>query len=115
MTFLWQMETELKTLLAVFAMCVLGTVSASGQSLGLAAANGQPSMIQMPEHPQQASQTGMAQERDILEHSTILYARGERPLWEVMPETPTTPLGDLARVLRQAHANVPKAIVVWKN
>ena|SRR5438270_11459503 len=106
----------MKSFLTVLAMCVFGAGSAAGQTLGnLSAANGQPAMFAMQDHPQHAIVTEMAHEEDLLEHSNITYARGERPLWEVMQETPTTPLGDMARALKHEHANAKKALLIWKN
>lgn len=106
----------MKTILTLFALCILGVGSAAGQTFAnLSPANGQPAMFAMPDHPEHASQAGMAVEQDLLEHSTITYARGERPLWEVMQEAPSTPLGDLARALKHEHANAKKALLIWKN
>jgi hypothetical protein len=104
----------MKTLLSVFVMCVLGCVGAMGQ-VGMSAANGPAQMLVLPDYPLHASQTGMAQANDLLEHSGSTSAHGERPLWEFMPEPQVTPLGDSARVIRSEHAKARKAVVVWKN
>lgn len=57
----------------------------------------------------------MGQEQNLLQRSTYLYARGERPLWESMPERVAMPLGDVARLLRQEHATAKKASRVVEN
>lgn len=106
----------MKTVLVVVAICIGSSIGTAGQTIAtMSALSAQPQMLSMQEHPLHASQTPLAQDQDLLEHSTILYERGERPLWEVMQERPTTPLGDIARALRQEHANSPKAVFIWKN
>ncbi len=77
--------------------------------------NGEPTMLTMPEHTHHASQTPMAEEKSILEHSDSVAAHGERPLWEVMQAAPFVCLGDAARDFKQEHATSRKASVVWVN
>jgi hypothetical protein len=106
----------MKTLFSILAICILGSASASAQAmLNGPMTNFQPQMLSIQDHPEHAAQVGMAPEQDLLEHQTILYERGERPLWEVMQGVHATPLGDVARALREQHAGAPKAVVVWKN
>jgi hypothetical protein len=57
----------------------------------------------------------MAPTQDLLGRFAYVYARGERPLWEVAPVSQAVPLGDVARMLRKEHATAKKADVVWEN
>jgi hypothetical protein len=100
-------------LLVVCLFCASGAFGQSGLVGGVL--NTQAQMFTMPEHPQHASQTGMAEEQNILEHSNSTWGHGERPLWELMPEPPFVSLGDVARSYRQEHASAKKASKVWKN
>jgi hypothetical protein len=72
-------------------------------------------MLVMPEHPQHASQTPLAEEQDLRERSTYIYAQGERPAWEFMPAPPFVPIAGLARTVRAEHAAAKKAVVIWKD
>jgi len=94
---------------AVFVFCFFCTTVALGQSAGGAM---MVSTVQMPDHPEHASQRAMGQEHSILEHSDFYYAQGERPLWEFQTLVHHAPLGDIARVLRQEHATAKKADIV---
>jgi hypothetical protein len=94
----------------LFLMCFLCATAALGQqSFTAAALSNEAQPLQMLGHPGHASQHAMAPEQSLLDSSTYVYAQGERPLWEVAPVTRTTPLGDVARVLRQEHATAKKA------
>lgn len=99
----------------VFAMCIFSGVGAVGQTIGGYLLNAQPQIFVMPEHPQHASQTGLAQEQDLREQSGITYGRGERPMWELMPPPPFVPIADLARILRDEHARAKKAVISWSD
>ena len=102
----------------LLGLCVFCTASAVGQTNGGTVMNSEVQMFEIPDHPQEASRHEMKQERDLLERSSSLSAQGERPLWEVMqemPASPVTPLGDLARALRNEHTAARKAIIVWNN
>lgn len=100
----------------IFGLCVFGPVAAAAQGISGSLANSQPQMLVFAEHPQHASQIGLAPEQDLRERSTYTFAHGERPLWELMPLPPPGPsLGDLARVFRSEHAMAKKAIAVWKD
>src|SRR5437763_15367527 len=95
----------MKKCLFLFWLCAFSAVGASAQLLSGYALNGQPQMLTIGDHPQHASLSGLAQEQDLLEHSTYTYAHGERPLWELMPlPPPGAPLGDIARAFRDEHA-----------
>jgi hypothetical protein len=101
----------MKNCFFLLAMCILASVGAAGQTIGSYFLNGQPQMLVMPEHPQHASQTPLAQEQDLREQATYTYAQGERPAWEFMPPPRFVPIADLARVLREEHARAKKAVV----
>ena len=88
---------------------------AVGQTMAGGLGGGQPQMLVIPDHPQHASQTGLAQEQCILERSESVYAHGERPLWEFMPPEPFVSIADVARAYRREHAMAKKAVIVWKN
>ena len=102
----------MKSCFFLFAICILGTVSAAGQTAGSYSLSAQPQMLVMPEHPQHASQTPLAQEQDLREQSTYIYAQGERPAWEFMPAPRFVPIADVARMLRDQHATAKKAVVI---
>jgi hypothetical protein len=99
----------------LLAVCILGSVGAAGQTVGSYWMNGQPQMLVMPEHPQHASQTPLAQDQDLRERSTYVYAQGERPAWEFMPAPAFVSIADLARTLKNQHAMAKKAVVVKKD
>jgi hypothetical protein len=101
----------MKSCFFLCAVCILASVGAAGQTASGYWLNGQPQMLVMPEHPQHASQTPLAQEQDLRERSTYVYAQGERPAWEFMPAPSFVPLADLARTLRDEHARVKKAVL----
>jgi hypothetical protein len=83
---------------------------ALGQSLATTSVSSEAQPLQMPSHPAHASQHAMAPEQSLLDNSSYVYAQGERPLWELMSPAPrATPLGDVARMLRQEHAAAKKA------
>ena len=104
----------MKSCFFLFVVCILGSVGAAGQSVGSSSLNSQPQMLVMPEHPQHASQTPLAQEQDLREQANYTYAQGERPAWEFMPAPRFVPLADLARTLRAEHAKA-KEVVVFRN
>lgn len=104
----------MKTLL--FALIIVCTTTVFGQAVGGGAVlSGQPMVFDVPSHPEHASQKSLANEQRVLIDGGLVIAQGERPLWEAMPETPVTPLGDTARLLRQEHAKAKKSAVVWVN
>jgi hypothetical protein len=104
----------MKTFFFLFVVCALSASAAAGQSIG-ATLSGEAHPLIVSGHPQHASQAGLSTGQNLMERSGSTSAHGERPLWEVMPLTPETPLGDSARALRKEHAAAKKAIAVWKN
>jgi hypothetical protein len=101
----------MKSYFFLFAVCMLASVSAAGQSIGSYSLSSQAQMLVMPEHPQHASQTPLAQEQDLREQATYTYAQGERPAWEFMPPPRFVPIADLARTLREEHSKAKKAVI----
>ncbi len=75
---------------------------------------GQPQPYRSPEHPANATVHALAPERWVLTGTTYTSAQGEKPAWE-LPQTRTTPLGDVARTLKEEHSKVKKAHVVYEN
>src|ERR1700722_1940349 len=75
-----------------------------------------PSQINVPEHPQHASQHAMADETSLLGNTQYSYAQGEQPLTDFATAKVEIPLGDVARAYRQGHVLDKKAkIVVSEN
>ena len=100
----------------LFAICFLFGTTAFGQSIYGGSLNSQPVVYQFPEHIQRAAYTDMGREENLLTKSGFTYARGERPLWEVMSDSSySVPLGDIARELKQEHAADKKSTIVWQN
>jgi len=87
----------MKTLLC--AAIVLAATAAFGQTASVIPS--QVSPIYVPDHPQHASQHGMAKEESVLENNCNVSAHGERPLWEFASPRVERPLGDIARELRR--------------
>ena len=83
-------------------LCFLCATTAFGQSATVLSNNPQP-MI-MADHAQHASQHSMAAETSLLDASTYSYAKGEVPLSDLGSIQYETPLGDVARAFRKAHA-----------
>jgi hypothetical protein len=105
------LEIVMKTTL--FASLLLCGTAAFGQAAGNAFSS-EPQPIQMQSHQQHASQQFMQADQSLLFTSNGNSSdRGERPLWEVGAKPPAEiPLGDVARSLRNQHANARKAIKV---
>lgn len=99
------MKTTLLTTL--FVLCFLTTAA-----LGQSTLSSEPQILQIPSHGLHASQRPMALEQNVLITSCNTSARGERPLWEVSKPAPEVPLGDVARLFRNQHATVKKAVMV---
>jgi hypothetical protein len=108
-------DQEMKNCFFLFLACIFPAVGAVGQTMSGYLLNAQPQIFVMPDHPQHASQTGLAQEQDLREQSAITYAHGERPTWELMPPPPFVPIADLARILRDEHARAKKAVISWND
>jgi hypothetical protein len=97
----------------IFALCFLcATAAAFGQTASVLSNNPQP--MQMPDHPQQASQHAMAQESSLLGASAYSYAQGEQPVVDFGTLPRETPLGDIARAYRKEHTTVAKAVKVFE-
>ena len=107
-------QTQMKTLM--FALCILCASVAWGQSAaGASAMSAEPVITQFYSHPRPAVQSGMAVEARVLERSTAVSGRGVLPLWEFATVSHETPLGDIARELRQQHETSKKAARVVTN
>jgi hypothetical protein len=104
----------MKTFSLLFVVSVCCAVSAVGQVSGNSLSS-QVQVFTMPDHSEHATQTSLAAGQNLMERSGSSYAKGERPLWEVMPLAPETPLGDSARAIRKEHAAARKAVIVWMN
>lgn len=105
----------MKTGFLLFVLCLGGAAVASAQNIGSSIGSGRPQMIVIQDDAQHASQVPMAMEHDLREQGGSSWAQGERPLWEVMPEVPRIPLGDVAREFKKEHEAVRKAPFVWVN
>jgi hypothetical protein len=102
----------MKTLLcAVFLLC---TSAAFAQTVS-GAISSQVTVFQMPSHPEHATYAPLGREQNLSEHCAYIYAKGERPLWEVAPVKEEVPLGDIARALKEDHQKAPKAEFVKEN
>jgi hypothetical protein len=108
------METKMKTYFFSFVVTTICVVGAAGQT-NLATLSSQPYVYTAPSHTQHATQTSMPSGQNLMERGGTTAAQGERPLWEVMPLAPETPLGDSAREVRKEHAAAKKARIVWSN
>jgi len=97
----------MKTLGLVF--CLFAVTVAVGQTASLISGEAHP--LQIPDHPEHASQQSLGQERSLLTSHAFVIATGERPLWEVAGHTAETPLGDIARQLKREHATAKKAVM----
>lgn len=91
---------------------LLATSAAFAQYAG--SINSQPQPYHSPENPAHASVHALAPERSVLSGTNYTSAQGERHAWE-LPQTPSTPLGDIARVLKEEHSKVKKARFVYEN
>jgi glucose/arabinose dehydrogenase len=102
----------------IFALCLLLTTAAFGQSLKQPSLSNQPQGRAVPSHPRHAGPQPMAQEVSLLGGSRQVSARGANPLWESarVPDgarvSDAMPLGDVARLLREQHATAKKATIV---
>jgi hypothetical protein len=94
-----------------FSTLAVGQVSILG-AVGMSA---QPQPLQFYSNPQHATHHPMGQEQSLLQPTAYSHAQGERPLWEVAKLPAATPLGDVARALREEHMAVKKSEVVWVN
>jgi hypothetical protein len=97
-------------------LILLAVLFCAAAAFGQAGAlSNQPTVLQIPDHPQRAAYTPLAGEQPLVGGSseTYTYARGERPLWEFGPvSAPPVPLGDVARAYRKEKQLAKKAAVV---
>ena len=102
------------TLLVTLAALFLLSAAAQGQACaGYASViSSEPQVLQMPSHQLRATQQLLNGEQNILFTSQNPWGKGERPLWEVSKPKPEVPLGDVARMFREQHATVKKAVKV---
>jgi len=106
--------SAMKTTLFVLCLFCAAGAFAQGGIQGSVLSN-EVSIFHMPSHVERASRQSVTQGQSLLEASGSSYARGEKPLWEVAPQTTVVPLGDTARALRKQHAEAKKATIVWNN
>jgi len=106
--------SAMKTTLFVLCLFCAAGAFAQGGIQGSVLSN-EVSIFHMPSHVEHASRQSVTQGQSLLEASGSSYARGEKPLWEVAPQTAVVPLGDTARALRKQHAETKKATIVWNN
>ena len=103
------------------ALCVLGILCFAGAAFGQAGGSvgsglsAEPIIYDFQSHPARALQQGMGQRQDLMEQSINVRAHGVIPLWEVATPSRMIPLGDSARMLKQAHTSAKKAEIVWNN
>ena len=98
----------MKTIL--FTMCLLFASAAFAQSY--------PSMspLEFGDHAYHAAPHSWAAPSSILGGNNVTVATGEMPLADIpMPQIHETPLGDVARQVRQEKLFAKKAQVVWEN
>ena len=97
----------MKTLLLGF--CIFGAAAAFGQVAG--ATSNEPVPIRINSHEKHATQMALESEKSLLITSSPVSARGQRPLWELMPPSEEVSLGQAARLLRRQHADDKKSKV----
>jgi len=94
----------------LFALCFLCATAAFAQSY--------PSLspLEFGDHAYHASAHSTATPTDILGGNSVIVGHGEVPLADIpMPKIHETPLGDVARQVRQERLFAKKAQVVWEN
>lgn len=100
---------------AILTFCLLTAGSVFAQTLvggsGLSAPTS--SQLNFPSHQRRAEQHPLGQTQTILEEYTVTSAQGDRPLWEFAAIDNSTPLGDVARILRKEHESAPKATFIF--
>ncbi len=96
----------------LFLLCLLGATAAFGQTVGV---GGEAQPLEISGHPAHAYQRPMQEQQPVLETSSVTFAHGVRPLWEVAPVVDEVPLGDSARILKKEHDEAKKSEIVWEN
>lgn len=101
----------MKVTLTLLVFCILSSTALFAQ-WGSISSEAHPMV--MPSHEQHASEGNLAPQRDLFVRTATAMAQGERPLWEFeLPSKPQPmPLGDVARLYRQEHAQAKKAVKV---
>ncbi len=94
------------------AFLLLATTASFAQYA--ASISSQPQPYHPTEHPAQATVHALAAEHWVLSGTNFTSAQGEKPAWE-LPHAPATPLGDVARTLKEEHNKVKKARFVYEN
>ncbi len=97
---------------SLLVLLLLATSAAFAQYAGSISSQSQP--YHPPENPAHATVHALAPERSVLSSTNYTSAQGEKPVWE-LPQVPSTPLGDVARTLKQEHSKVKKARFVYEN
>jgi hypothetical protein len=100
--------------IALLAMCILGTSAAFGQT-ATSGVSARPQIYAFETHPEHASRQPMALTQNLTGNEILVYAQGERPLWEVATPVREVPLGDSARALRQEHEAAKRAAKCWQS
>jgi hypothetical protein len=101
----------MKTFLLTF--CILGASAAFGQATNVL--SNTPQVYAFETHPEHASRQSLAPMQSLNGNEELVYAQGERPLWEVATAVHEVPLGDSARALRQEHETSKRAAKRWQN
>ncbi|HTZ98083.1 MAG TPA: hypothetical protein VMB18_16900 [Terriglobales bacterium] len=94
----------------LFALCFFFATAAFGQSY--------PPMnaLQFVDHTYHAAYHAGAASSNILGGSDVVVGHGEMALAEIpLPEVHETPLGDVARQVRQERLYGKKAQMIWEN
>jgi len=100
----------MKAILIVISVLWAATAAAQTGSVLYA----QPTMLQIPDHPQHASMHAMGTEQPIVGGGTYTVMHGERPLWEFGPVTEEPSLGDVARAYRKEKLTAKKAEIIFE-
>lgn len=100
------------TLFLLCLLCLFCTSAAFGQRI--ASVSSEPQAYQFPTHEAHASYTPMTQEKSVLGGGNYTTAQGERPASD-FPQAEQVSLGAYAREIREQHAQLKKARVVWVN
>jgi hypothetical protein len=101
--------------IAMLAVCILGSSAAFAQAATSSSVNAQPQVYTFESHPEHASRKALRSAENLNGNEIVVYAQGERPLWELATPVYEVPLGDSARALRQEHAMVKRAARCWQN
>jgi hypothetical protein len=98
---------------ALLVICILGASAAFGQATPSVSA--QPQEYTFESHALHASRQPLAPIVNLAGNEVLVYAQGERPLWEVATPVREVPLGDSARALREEHETAKRAAKCWQN